>query len=46
MLPGTSLSRDNAGSNPGSNRVRMALVAEPDQCIEAARRIRRFVETL
>ena len=31
--------RESSGINPGDNRVRMALVAEPDQCIEAARRI-------
>ncbi len=46
VLPGSYLSREADGINPGANRVRMALVAEPEECIEAARRIRAFVETL
>jgi hypothetical protein len=33
------------GLAPG-NEVQLALVAEPDECIEAARRIARFVATL
>ena len=43
-LPGSYLARDTATGNPGNNRVRMALVAEPETCSEAARRIRRFIE--
>ena len=43
-LPGTYLARDNAGSNPGRGRVRLSLVASVADCVEAARRIRRFVE--
>jgi N-succinyldiaminopimelate aminotransferase len=43
VLPGSYLSRDNNG-NPGAQRVRMALVAELDSCIEAANRIKQFVE--
>jgi N-succinyldiaminopimelate aminotransferase len=39
VLPGRFLARTANGVNPGENRVRMALVAEPEQCIEAARRI-------
>jgi N-succinyldiaminopimelate aminotransferase len=39
VLPGRFLARTSNGVNPGENRVRMALVAEPEQCIEAARRI-------
>jgi N-succinyldiaminopimelate aminotransferase len=46
VLPGRYLSRDHAGGNPGRGRVRISLVAEPDECIEAARRIARFVATL
>ena len=46
VLPGSYLSREVDGSNPGSGHVRMALVATPDECIEAARRIRSFAETL
>lgn len=44
VLPGRFLAREARGGNPGENRVRMALVAELADCIEAARRIRRCVE--
>jgi len=43
VLPGRYLSRDTAEGNPGAGRVRVSLVAEVDQCVEAARRIARFV---
>lgn len=46
VLPGSYLSRDVDGSNPGANRVRMALVASLDECIDAAHRIRNFTESL
>ncbi len=46
VLPGSYLSRDIAGNNPGKNRVRMALVAPVEQCTEAASRIKGFVESL
>jgi N-succinyldiaminopimelate aminotransferase len=46
VLPGRYLSRDHAGGNPGNGRVRVSLVAEIDECIEAARRMARFVATL
>ncbi|MEH6652149.1 MAG: succinyldiaminopimelate transaminase [Motiliproteus sp.] len=46
VLPGSFLSRNNEGGNPGQNRVRMALVAELDECIEAAERLVRFVTSL
>ena len=39
VVPGSYLSRDVNGVNPGSNHIRMALVAELDECIEAANRI-------
>ena len=45
VLPGSYLSREVNGSNPGSGYVRMALVAELENCVEAAQRIRRYVET-
>ena len=45
-LPGSYLSRATAGGNPGTNRVRLALVAGHDECIEAAQRIRNYVESL
>jgi len=46
VLPGSYLSRTIDGDNPGKNRVRMALVAEVDECIEAAKRIRALVESI
>ncbi len=39
VLPGRFLAREAGGINPGANRVRMALVAELEQCVEAAERI-------
>ena len=39
VLPGRFLAREADGINPGENRVRLALVAEPEQCVEAAQRI-------
>lgn len=46
VLPGSYLSRTIDGINPGANRIRMALVAEVEECIEAAKRIRALVESL
>ncbi|KAF0804130.1 succinyldiaminopimelate transaminase [Alcanivorax xiamenensis] len=46
VLPGRYLSRTVDGRNPGSNRVRMALVAELDQCVEGAERIRALIKRL
>ncbi len=43
VLPGSFLSRESNGINPGANHIRVALVAEIQQCIEAAERI---VETI
>ena len=45
VLPGSYLSREVNGVNPGHARVRMALVAEFDECIEAAKRIRTYLES-
>ena len=39
VLPGRFLARESAGINPGENRVRMALVATIEDCVEAAQRI-------
>ena len=39
VLPGSFLAREVRGINPGAGRVRMALVAGTDECLEAARRI-------
>ncbi len=46
LLPGSYLSREVDGLNPGAGRARLALVAPLDECVEAAWRIRRFVESL
>ncbi len=46
VLPGSYLSRQAQGENPGANRVRLALVAKLDECVEAAKRIRSYVESL
>lgn len=46
LLPGSLLSRELDGVNPGASRVRMALVAPLDDCIEGAQRMRRFIEAL
>lgn len=46
VLPGSYLSRENNGFNPGAGHVRMALVAPLNECIEAAKRIKQFLESL
>jgi N-succinyldiaminopimelate aminotransferase len=43
VLPGSLLARDTSAGNPGAGRVRLALVAEVDECLEAARRIVSYV---
>jgi N-succinyldiaminopimelate aminotransferase len=43
VLPGSYLAREIGGINPGTGRIRMALVAEPAECFEAAGRIIEFV---
>jgi N-succinyldiaminopimelate aminotransferase len=46
VLPGRYLARDSAAGNPGVNRVRMALVAPLDECIDAAMRINSLLAVL
>lgn len=46
VLPGSYLAREAHGINPGQGRIRMALVAELDECVEAARRIVAFAGKL
>lgn len=46
VLPGSYLSRMQQDINPGANRVRMALVASVDECLEAADRIVNLVKSL
>jgi N-succinyldiaminopimelate aminotransferase len=45
VLPGSYLARESGGANPGAGRIRMALVAETAECVEAARRIVQFVKS-
>ena len=45
VLPGSYLAREFNGKNPGQGRIRMALVADTSECLEAAHRIARFVRT-
>ena len=46
VLPGSYLAREAHGINPGQNRIRMALVAEVDEGVEAAQRIVQFCTAL
>jgi N-succinyldiaminopimelate aminotransferase len=49
LLPGSYLARDTRSArgleNPGRHRVRISLVATVDECVQAAQRIRAFLET-
>ena len=46
VLPGSYLSRAVNDINPGKNRLRIALVAPLDECIDAAERLRNFLNLL
>ena len=46
VLPGSYLSREADGINPGKNRIRIALVASLNECLDAAYRIKEFIEHL
>jgi N-succinyldiaminopimelate aminotransferase len=46
VLPGSLLAREAHGHNPGAGRIRMALVAGVDECVEAAERIVAFTRNL
>src|SRR6185295_5298854 len=46
VLPGSFLARDSGGVNPGKNRLRVALVAPRDECVEAARRMMQLAQSL
>jgi N-succinyldiaminopimelate aminotransferase len=45
VLPGSFLAREAKGLNPGAGRIRMALVADTPECVEAAQRIAQFVKS-
>lgn len=46
VLPGSFLSREFNGINPGAGYVRIALVAPLDECIKSAHRIKNFFNRL
>lgn len=46
VLPGSYLARSAHGINPGQNRIRMALVASVEECLEATHRIVAFNKQL
>jgi len=46
VLPGSLLARESDGVNPGAGRIRLALVAPADECLEAAHRIVSYTRTL
>ena len=45
VVPGSFLARDTTDGNPGSGRVRLSLVASVADCVQAAERIRDFLES-
>ena len=45
VLPGSYLAREAHGLNPGLGRVRAALVAPLEECVEAAQRLAEFVRS-
>ncbi len=45
VLPGSFLARNAHGVNPGQGRIRLALVAPLAECVDAAERIAKFVNT-
>lgn len=46
VLPGSYISREVNGFNPGSEHVRIALVASMDDCVTAAEQIKQTIEGL
>jgi N-succinyldiaminopimelate aminotransferase len=46
VLPGSFLARTVDGANPGARHVRIALVASLEECLEAAKRLMRFAQSL
>ena len=46
VLPGSFLAREAHGVNPGAGFVRIALVADLAECVEAARRIATLAQQL
>lgn len=45
VLPGQFLSRETNTGNPGTGHIRIALVAPMEECIDAANRIKHYLQT-
>jgi N-succinyldiaminopimelate aminotransferase len=45
VVPGSYLARSTPTGNPGAGYVRISLVASEDECVQAARRIREYIDT-
>ena len=45
VLPGRYLGRDGPAGNPGRGRIRISLVPSVEACIDAAHRLRSFIES-
>jgi N-succinyldiaminopimelate aminotransferase len=46
VLPGSYVSRHAHGTNPGQQRIRIALVAPLAQCVEGAKRIAAYTQSI
>ena len=46
VLPGSLLARESRGINPGAGRVRLALVADTDECVAGAERILAYIQDI
>ena len=46
VLPGQFLSRETSSGNPGIQHIRIALVAPMEECLDAADRIKLYLQTL
>jgi N-succinyldiaminopimelate aminotransferase len=46
VVPGSLLARDTEEGNPGQNKIRIALVASVDECIEGIDRLLQFTSSL
>ena len=46
VLPGSFVAREANGFNPGANRIRIALVANREECAEGIERIVAFARRL
>lgn len=45
VVPGRYLARETVHGNPGQNRIRISLVPSVAECVEAAERMRRYIES-